>query len=68
MPIRPVPTPPKMTSPTKRLTRGTAPPAAVFASRPPFTEPFEASLVATVQVVVPAIPKRTSLSVRLPPL
>ena len=32
------------------LTSGTAPPAGVWASKPAFTEPFDASLVATVQV------------------
>ncbi len=48
----PVPTPPKTTSPTKRLTRGTAPPIGVWASMPLFTEPFEDRVAATVQKVV----------------
>ena len=50
------------------LTSGTAPPAAVNASWPPLTEPFEASVVAVAQSAVLAIPKRTSLSAMLPPL
>ena len=49
------------------MTSGTAPPAGVCASKPPLTEPFDASLVATVQIVELAWPKRTSLSDMLPP-
>ena len=50
------------------FTMGTAPPLAVSASWPPFTEPFEASVVAVAQRAVFAMPNRTSLSARLPPL
>ena len=50
------------------MTSGTAPPAGVIASKPPLTEPFEASLVAAVQIAVLAMPNRTSLSAMFPPL
>ena len=40
---------------------------ASCASWPPLTEPFEASVVATAQIAVLAMPKRTSLSAMLPP-
>ena len=49
------------------FTSGTAPPPAVSASWPPLTEPFEAAVVAVAQRAVLAMPKRTSLSVMLPP-
>src|SRR5262249_15386618 len=67
-PYKPEPTPPKITSPKKMFTSGTAPPSAVKASWPPSTEPFEASVVIVPQRAVLAIPKRTSLSDMLPPL
>ena len=50
------------------FTIGTAPPAAVSASWPPLTEPFDAFVVTTAQSDVLAMPKRTSLSAMLPPL
>ena len=49
------------------FTRGTAPPAGVNTSCPPFTDPFETSVVAVAQRAVLAMPKRVSLSVMFPP-
>jgi hypothetical protein len=63
-----VPTPPKIASPVNMFTIGTAPPAGVKASRPPFTDPLEVSVVTVAHSAVLALPKRTSLSAMLPPL
>ena len=67
MPYRPVPTPPKTTSPSCISTRGTAPPSGVNESCMPMTAPQDAAVVMAANKAVAAMPKRASLPSMLPP-
>ena len=50
MPVRPTPTPPGVTSPSRRFVSGTRPPIGVKLSWNEFTEPFDEPVVAPAHV------------------
>ena len=56
IPYSPEPTPPKITSPRKMFTSGTAPPTGVIASWPAITAPVEVIDVPVVNTAVSARP------------
>src|SRR5271168_967603 len=67
MPYIPAPTPPKTTSLSMMLTRGTSPPSGVKESCQPLMAPQLASVVTVANSAELAIPKRTSLPSIFPP-
>ena len=68
MPYMPEPTPPTMISPSWMLISGIMPPIAVNESCMALTAPHDASVVITANSEEAAMPKRTSLPSRLPPV
>ncbi len=67
MPYNPLPTPPKITSPSWISHIGTSPPNGVNESCMALTLPFEAAVVAEAHNAESATPKRASLPSMLPP-
>ena len=67
MPVSPTPSPPGVTSPSRRFVSGTSPPIGVKLSWKAFTEPFDEPVVAPAHVPEAVGPKRTSLPSMLPP-
>ena len=67
MPYRPVPTPPKTTSPSCIWNSGTKPPSGVNESCMALTAPQEVAVVMVANSAEAAMPKRVSLPSMLPP-
>ena len=67
MPVSPTPSPPGVTSPSRRFVSGTRPPIGVKLSWNTFTDPFDEPVVAPAHVPEAEGPKRTSLPSMLPP-
>src|SRR5580692_8967754 len=67
IPYMPEPTPPKITSLSMMLTRGTIPPSGVNESCQPLMAPQLASVVTVANRAELAMPKRVSLPSMLPP-
>ncbi len=63
---RPVPTPPKITSPSRIKVIGTAPPSGVNESCMALTAPHEVPVVMAANKVDATTPKRVSLPSKLP--